>query len=29
MHDHVEHRHKMRAELARLIAYLCPGKAAA
>jgi acetyl-CoA carboxylase beta subunit len=29
MLDMVTHRHKMRAELARLIAYLCPGKAAA
>jgi len=27
--DRVVHRHQLRAELARLIAYLCPGKAAA
>jgi hypothetical protein len=26
MLDMVVHRHKLRAELARLIAYLCPGK---
>ena len=29
MIDMVVHRHKMRAELARLIAFLCPGRAAA
>ena len=29
MLDMVVHRHKLRAELARLISYLCPGKQAA
>ncbi|UAK23903.1 acetyl-CoA carboxylase, carboxyltransferase subunit beta [Sphingomonas nostoxanthinifaciens] len=29
MLDMVVHRHKLRAELARLVSYLCPGKAAA